>query len=69
MLPDLSANRHGYIRPPPHERTAALNDEEDASASVLFIENERFCIPEVLFAPSDIGKWDSSALEGAFARD
>ncbi|KAG8930478.1 Actin- protein 6 [Tulasnella sp. 417] len=44
----------GYVRQPAHLRNAALTGEE-SSMPVLFLENERFSVPEILFNPSDIG--------------
>lgn len=54
VLPDFSANRLGYVRQPAHLRSAPLTEEE-TSMPVLFVENERFSVPEILFNPSDIG--------------
>lgn len=48
LLPNLSINRGGEIRRPGYE--LAPTDQ------VLFMENERFTIPELLFRPDDIGR-------------
>lgn len=47
VLPDFSRNRHGYIR----QRDALPVDGEQ----ILYMGNERFSIPEVLFCPDHIG--------------
>jgi actin-related protein 6 len=47
VLPDFSRNRHGYIRQP----GGPPNDGEQ----ILYMGNERFSIPEVLFCPDHIG--------------
>lgn len=48
ILPDFSSNRRGRIRQP---EEMVLD-----SYQVLYMENERFTVPEVLFNPNDIGK-------------
>ena len=47
VLPDFSRNRHGYIRQP---ESAPIDGEQ-----ILYMGNERFSIPEVLFCPDHIG--------------
>ena len=47
ILPDFSANRQGRIRRP--EDIIAETDQ------ILFMNNERFAVPEILFRPDDIG--------------
>jgi hypothetical protein len=47
-LPDFSRNRHGYIRQPDNP---PIDGEQ-----ILYMGNERFSIPEVLFCPDHIGK-------------
>lgn len=47
ILPDLSRNRKGRIRQP--DDIVTENDQ------ILVMNNERFCVPEVLFRPDDIG--------------
>ncbi|THH10060.1 hypothetical protein EW146_g8492 [Bondarzewia mesenterica] len=47
ILPDFSANRRGCIRQP--DETALETDQ------VLYMGNERFSVPELLFRPDDIG--------------
>lgn len=67
ILPDFSANRRGYIRKGPNARpkdpSPILEDgsgtpieKPPADDPVLYMSNERFTVPEVLFHPSDIGK-------------
>ncbi|KAG6900146.1 hypothetical protein C0993_002295 [Termitomyces sp. T159_Od127] len=47
ILPDLSSNRKGRIR---------QSDDLVADADqILVMNNERFCVPELLFHPDDIG--------------
>ncbi len=52
VLPDVSANRHGYVRSK-EENLAPTS----ANLPVLVMENERFTIPELLFNPSYVGKF------------
>lgn len=47
LLPDFSANRHGRVKKP--------DDILSDSDQVLFMNNERFAVPEILFRPNDIG--------------
>ena len=47
VLPDFSRNRHGYIRRPD---SLPIDGEQ-----ILYMGNERFSIPEVLFCPDHIG--------------
>ncbi|KAI0301094.1 actin-like protein ARP6 [Multifurca ochricompacta] len=47
VLPDLSRNRRGYIRQP--------DDPPVDGEQILYMGNERFSIPEVLFCPDHIG--------------
>ncbi|KAG8979491.1 Actin- protein 6 [Tulasnella sp. 425] len=54
VLPDFSTNNPGFVRQPAHLRKVPLTEEE-ARMPVLFVENERFSVPELLFNPSDIG--------------
>ena len=49
ILPDYSANRPGRIR----KKDEPLQD----SWQIMFMENERFSVPEVLFRPDDIGMY------------
>ena len=48
LLPDFSTNRAGRLK--------ADDDIITETDQILYMENERFSIPEVLFNPSDIGK-------------
>jgi hypothetical protein len=49
VLPDFSRNRHGYIRQPDGP---PVDGEQ-----ILYMGNERFSIPEVLFCPDHIGTY------------
>ncbi|CAG8792863.1 11632_t:CDS:10, partial [Dentiscutata erythropus] len=51
VLPDFSRNTKGYIRE--KKRGAEIYDQSDEQ--VLYMNNERFTVPEILFNPSDIG--------------
>ena len=48
ILPDFSLNRRGHVR----QADEMLED----SFQVLFMNNERFTVPEILFRPDDIGE-------------
>ncbi|KAG8928772.1 Actin- protein 6 [Tulasnella sp. 418] len=54
VLPDFSINRLGFVRTSADKSTRALSDEE-AKMPVVYMGNERFSVPELLFNPSDIG--------------
>jgi len=68
VLPDFSANstsRTGYIRsgpnaapptPPANGGISRPNGANEEEEQVLWMGNERFAGPELLFNPSDIGK-------------
>ena len=47
VLPDFSTNRRGHVRKP--DEMASETDQ------VLYMGNERFSVPEILFRPDDIG--------------
>lgn len=47
VLPDFSMNRIGHVRQPGE----ALED----TAQVMYMNNERFSVPETIFRPDDIG--------------
>ncbi|KZT09178.1 actin-related protein Arp6 [Laetiporus sulphureus 93-53] len=47
ILPDFSTGRRGRIRQP--------GEAIDDSAQVMYMNNERFTIPEIIFRPGDIG--------------
>jgi len=47
VLPDFSRNRSGYIRQPDG---LPIDGEQ-----ILYMGNDRFSIPEVLFRPDQIG--------------
>ncbi|KAL5484066.1 hypothetical protein EMCRGX_G020504 [Ephydatia muelleri] len=51
VLPDYSARRRGFVRPP----CATAKANAAADEQCLRLSNERFSIPEILFHPSDIG--------------
>ncbi|KZV90002.1 actin-like protein ARP6 [Exidia glandulosa HHB12029] len=55
VMPDFSSKQRGYIRGPEDMK----RDEEQ----VIFMENERFTVPEVLFNPSDIGMEQTGLAE------
>jgi actin-related protein 6 len=66
VLPDFSPNsasRTGYIRSGPNtaipEDVAPAPKKQNAEEEeqVLYMGNERFAGPELLFRPSDIGRW------------
>ena len=48
VLPDFSSNKRGRIRDPDE---MPVDNEQ-----VLYMENERFSVPEVLFQPAYLGK-------------
>ncbi|KAI0263934.1 actin family [Gloeopeniophorella convolvens] len=47
VLPDFSRNRHGRVRAP--------DDARADGEQILYMANERFSVPEVLFRPDHIG--------------
>ncbi|EPT05352.1 actin protein Arp6 [Fomitopsis schrenkii] len=47
VLPDFSANRPGRVR-----RSGEALDEQ---SQVMYMNNERFTVPEIIFRPNDIG--------------
>ncbi|CAJ0631565.1 11718_t:CDS:10 [Entrophospora sp. SA101] len=51
VLPDYSKNPKGYVR----ERKASGRRNNYSDEQVLYMNNERFTVPEILFNPSDIG--------------
>ncbi|THU92450.1 actin-like protein ARP6 [Dendrothele bispora CBS 962.96] len=53
ILPDMSTNRRGHVR--------QLTDIVSDSDQILFMNNERFTVPEIIFRPDDIGL-DQSGL-------
>ena len=48
VLPDFSANRQGHVRQP--------DEVLQESSQILYMNNERFTVPELLFRPDDIGE-------------
>ncbi|KAJ3798772.1 actin-like protein ARP6 [Lentinula aff. detonsa] len=50
VLPDMSTSKKGRLLEP---GSMILDSEQ-----VLFMKNERFSVPEILFRPNDIGKFD-----------
>ncbi|TDL17756.1 Actin/actin-like protein [Rickenella mellea] len=59
VLPDFSANRKGRVK--------QENDILADSDQVLFMNNERFAVPELLFRPSEIGL-DQGGIADTIAR-
>ncbi|CAG8712241.1 4372_t:CDS:10 [Racocetra persica] len=51
VLPDFSRNTKGYIR----EKKRGVESYDQSDEQVLYMNNERFTVPEILFNPSDIG--------------
>ncbi|CAG8441060.1 6959_t:CDS:10 [Diversispora eburnea] len=51
VLPDFSRNSQGYIR----EKKCKEESYDQSDEQVLYMNNERFTVPEILFNPSDIG--------------
>jgi len=47
VLPDFSNSRTGFVR-----TADSIKSDTD---QVVYMNNERFCVPEVLFRPSDVG--------------
>jgi len=47
ILPDFSINRAGRVRGP--------GEALDENAQVMYMNNERFTVPETIFRPDDIG--------------
>ncbi|KII90669.1 hypothetical protein PLICRDRAFT_174052 [Plicaturopsis crispa FD-325 SS-3] len=58
ILPDLTTDRQGHVRRP--DDIIADNDQ------ILFMNNERFTVPEIIFRPDDIGL-DQSGLPAMVA--
>lgn len=63
VLPDFSTNRKGYIRSGPNATRRELSPTIDGDAKVnddpvLYMANERFTVPEVLFHPADVGEYE-----------
>jgi hypothetical protein len=50
VLPDFSINQPGYLLDP------ATSEELPKDVPILFMGNERFSIPEILFHPSHVGQ-------------
>ncbi|KZT23398.1 actin-related protein Arp6 [Neolentinus lepideus HHB14362 ss-1] len=57
ILPDFSANRQGHIR---------KAEDVGETDQILYMNNERFSVPETMFYPSDIGL-QQLGLPGAIA--
>ncbi|CAG8656525.1 17479_t:CDS:10, partial [Acaulospora morrowiae] len=51
VLPDFSRNSKGFIR----EKKSGGEMYDQSDEQVLYMNNERFTVPEILFNPSDIG--------------
>lgn len=50
VLPDYANIRKGYVKSQEESTGKAVNSEQ-----LIRLNNERFCVPELLFNPSDIG--------------
>lgn len=48
ILPDFASNKRGHVR--------AKDEPLADSSQILYMNNERFSVPELLFRPDDIGK-------------
>lgn len=64
VLPDFSRNRHGYVREQNiykissqfgQSRTETTEPQLEESEQILYMTNERFSVPELIFNPTDIG--------------
>lgn len=51
VLPDFTSIRRGYMKP----ATETGRVEEGSNEQTIRLNNERFCVPELLFRPSDVG--------------
>lgn len=61
ILPDLSragVDRMGHVRMP--------EEEMDGTEQILVMNNERICVPEILFNPSDVGMPQAGIAETIF---
>lgn len=58
ILPDFSANRPGHVR--------QAGEKLDESSQVMYMNNERFTVPEIIFHPDNIGL-DQCGLASAVA--
>lgn len=58
ILPDYSADRPGRVRQP--------DEPQQDSYQILQMNNERFCVPEIIFRPDDIG-FEQSGLAATIA--
>jgi actin-related protein 6 len=69
VLPDHTGSTSitGYIRSGPNaeprEPVQGKKGNEDEEEQVLYMGNERFMGPELLFNPSDIGRWQAVGVE------
>lgn len=61
VLPDFS---RGAVDPTGH--MLAVDEERDGSEQVLVMNNERICVPEALFHPSDVGLQQAGVAELIF---
>lgn len=55
VLPDYATIHKGYIRNSPNAPKPNENEVPRKDLPVLYMSNERFTAPELLFHPSDIG--------------
>lgn len=56
ILPDYSQNRGGRLRNPGE---VLATDDGSKSFQILYMDNERFAVPELIFRPDDIGDYSS----------
>lgn len=54
VLPDYNTGKGGFVRPHVPVITKAKGAQE-SDEQIMQLSNERFCVPEILFNPSDIG--------------
>ncbi|KAJ1974800.1 Actin- protein 6 [Dimargaris verticillata] len=54
-LPDLTTTPHGYIKSIGGKLMPSSREPRVNQAQTLYMDNERFTVPELLFHPSDIG--------------
>ena len=72
VLPDYSSHKQGHTRP--HDpslnakmkKIGAMKVPGEAVEDFMTLSNERFCVPELLFNPQDIGMRQPGIAEVAF---
>ena len=56
VLPDFTSLRRGYLREiKTHQSHGSNQKENENNEQTIFLNNERFSVPEVLFNPTDVG--------------